>query len=210
MNIPNAITVARIALCPVIPFLALSSGVASRYAAFVVFVVAALTDIWDGMLARRYGWVTDAGKLLDPLADKLLLACTFVPIYFVSRRPGDLGGLPWWGDLPLWVVLVIFGREVLVTALRGYAVRRGVVIGAGWSGKVKTLALSVFIGAALLRYPLLATAAEMGWSGTAWTLWLGLHDAVIGVTLGLSVLLSLFSMADYLWRHRTLAAPRSR
>lgn len=208
MNIPNAITVARIALCPVIPFLALSSGVASRYAAFFVFLVAALTDIWDGMLARRYGWVTDTGKLLDPLADKLLLACSFVPLYIISHRTGDLGGLPWWGDLPLWVVLVIFGREVLVTALRGYAVRRGSVIAAGWSGKFKTLALSVFIGAALLRYPLAATATEMGWSGTAWALWLGLHDALIGVTLGLSVFLSLFSMADYLWRYRSLVARR--
>ncbi len=205
MNIPNAITAARIALCPVIPFLALSGGGANRYAAFFVFLVAALSDIWDGQLARRYGWVTDTGKLLDPLADKLLLACTFVPLYLISHRTDDLARLPWWGQMPLWVMLVIFGREVLVTVLRGYAVRRGVVIAAGKSGKAKTLLLSVFTGAALLWYPLAATAAETGWSGAPWTLWSALHRAIIGVTLGLSVLLSLFSMADYLWRHRSLA-----
>ncbi len=193
-------------MCPVIPFLALSSGVSSRYAAFVVFLVAALTDIWDGQLARRHGWVTDTGKLLDPLADKLLLACTFAPLYFISHRPDDSGALPWWGAMPLWVVLVIFGREVLVTVLRGYAVRRGIVIAAGRSGKLKTLALSVFTGAALLWYPLAATAADRVWTGMPWALWSWLHGAVIGVTLGLSVLLSLFSMADYLWRHRSLAA----
>lgn len=203
MNIPNAITVARIALCPVIPFLALSSGTTSRYAAFFVFLLAALTDIWDGQLARRYGWVTDTGKLLDPLADKLLLVCTFVPLYVISHRAGDLGGLPWWGAMPLWVMGVIFGREVLVTVLRGYAVRRGIVIAAGWSGKLKTLALSVFIGAALLWYPL---AADTGWNGAPWALWRGLHAALIGLTLGLSVLLSVFSMADYLWRYRSLAS----
>ncbi|MDE2676777.1 MAG: CDP-diacylglycerol--glycerol-3-phosphate 3-phosphatidyltransferase [Gemmatimonadetes bacterium] len=206
MNIPNAITAARIAMCPVIPFLALSDGVGNRYAAFLVFLLAALTDIWDGQLARRYGWVTDTGKLLDPLADKLLLVCTFVPLYMISHRTDELGALPWWGAMPLWVVLVIFGREALVTSLRGYAVRRGIVIAAGKSGKLKTLALSVFTGAALLWYPLAATAADSGWSGGPWELWLGLHGALIGVTLGLSVLLSLFSMADYLWRHRSLAS----
>ena len=205
MNIPNAITAARIALCPVIPFLALSGGTATRYAAFFVFLLAALTDIWDGQLARRYGWVTDTGKLLDPLADKLLLVCTFVPLYIISHRVDDLGALPWWGEMPLWVMLVIFGREVFVTVLRGYAVRRGVVIAAGKSGKLKTLALSVFTGAALLWYPLTATAADSEWSGAPWTLARELHGAVIGITLGLSVLLSLFSMADYLWRHRSLA-----
>lgn len=207
MNIPNAITTVRIALCPAIPFLALSSGAASRYAAFFVFLFAALTDIWDGRLARRYGWVTDTGKLLDPLADKLLLACTFVPLYLISHRADDPGVLPWWGPMPLWVILVIFGREVLVTLLRGYAVRRGRVIAAGRSGKLKTLALSLFTGAALLWHPLVATAADIGWTGAGWTLWRGLHGAVIGITLGLSVLLSLYSMVDYLWRNRSLAAP---
>ena len=206
MNIPNAITAVRIALCPVIPFLALSSGVSSRYAAFLVFLLAALSDVWDGQLARRYGWVTDTGKLLDPLADKFLLACTFVPLYFISRRADDLEALPWWGEIPLWVMLVILGREVVVTLLRAYAVRRGVVIAAGRSGKLKTLALSVFTGAALLWYPLAATAGA-GWTDDGpWAFARGLHGAVIGVTLGLSALLSLFSMAEYLWRHRSLAA----
>lgn len=207
MNIPNLITVIRIALCPVVFLLALSGGVASRYAAFLVFLVAALTDIWDGQLARRHGWVTDMGKLLDPIADKLLLVCTFVPLYMISHRPGETGALPGWGAMPLWVIAVIFAREVLVTILRGYAVRKGVVIAAGKSGKYKTLVLCIFTGAALLWYPLVQSAAELGWSGGAWGVWRAVHAALITVTLGLAVFLSLFSLGDYLWRHRTVAAP---
>lgn len=207
MNIPNLITVSRIALCPVVFLLAVSGGVASRYAAFAVFLVAALTDIWDGQLARKHGWVTDAGKLLDPIADKLLLVCTFVPLYLISHRPGELEALPGWGAMPLWVIVVIFAREVLVTMLRGYAVRKGVVIAAGQSGKYKTLVLCVFIGAALLWYPLAQSAAAMGWSGGAWGVWRAVHSALITLTLGLAVFLSVFSLGDYLWRHRAVAAP---
>ena len=200
------ITTARIALCPIVFLLALSAGTGARYAAFVVFLLAALTDIWDGQLARKHGWVTDLGKLLDPLADKLLLVCTFVPLYLISGRPGDFNDLPGWGSLPLWVIIVIFGREVIVTLLRGYAVRRGVVIAAGKSGKYKTLVLSVFTGAALLWYPLLLSAAELRWSGGLWGMFRSVHAVLIAVTLGLAVLLSLLSMVDYLWRYRSLVA----
>lgn len=206
MNIPNVITASRIALCPVVLLLALSASVPSRYAAFLVFLVAALSDIWDGQLARKYGWVTDLGKLLDPIADKLLLACTFVPLYLISHRPGELNAIPGWGAMPLWVIIVIFAREVLVTMLRGYAVRKGVVLAAGKSGKYKTLVLSVFIGAALLWYPLAGSAAELGWSGGAWDAWRTLHSGLTAITLGVAVFLSLFSLGDYLWRHRALFA----
>jgi phosphatidylglycerophosphate synthase len=77
LTLPNVITVARIAACPVIFFLAIAPGVGPRSWAFVLFVVAGLSDVWDGWIARKYGLITDMGKLLDPIADKLLLVATF-------------------------------------------------------------------------------------------------------------------------------------
>lgn len=208
MNIPNLLTVSRIVLCPAILILSLSQAYEARFAAFVLFVVAALTDIWDGRLARKHGWVTDTGKLLDPIADKLLLACTFIPLYLISHRPEDFNALPGWGEMPLWVIIVIFAREVLVTLFRGYAVRQGIVIAAGKSGKYKTLVLSVFVGAALFWHPFAQYGAEVGWSGVmGGEPWRILHTAVITVTLWLAILLSLFSLGDYLWRYRAVVVP---
>lgn len=204
MNLPNAITVARIAVSPLIAYLALSTSVVNRYAAFVLFLLAAFSDVWDGYLARRHGWITDTGKLLDPIADKLLLASAFVPIFIISRRPDEFSSLPWWGTLPVWVVVVVFGRELFVTLFRAYAARRGIVIAAGTLGKRKALIQNFFIGGLLLWYPLLLSATALEWSGTSWAAWRTFHTSWIGVTLGLAVLFTLLSMGDYLWRYRAL------
>ena len=204
MNVPNAISVARIAACPVISYLALSPGVVNRYAAFFLFVVAALSDIWDGHLARKHGWITDTGKLLDPVADKLLLASTFIPFYFITRRPDGLGTMPWWGTMPVWVLVVVLGREIFMTVFRGYAARRGVVIAAGKSGKYKALFQNIFIGGLLFWYPVMSSATERGWSGGIWNAWRHINSAWVGITLAVAVGLTVFSMADYLYRYRTL------
>ena len=204
MNIPNAITVARIAVSPLIAYLALSPSIVNRYAAFGLFLLAAFSDVWDGYLARRHGWITDTGKLLDPIADKLLLVSTFIPIFMISRRADVLSSLPWWGTLPLWVVVVVFGRELFVTLFRAYAARRGIVIAAGTLGKRKALAQNFFIGSLLLWYPLLLSATALEWSGSFWAVWRLFHTTWIGVMLGLAVLLTLLSLGDYLWRYRAL------
>ena len=209
LNLPNIITLARIAVCPVLFFLAISEDNGARYAAFVLFVVAALSDVWDGYLARKHGLVTDMGKLLDPLADKLLLATTFVPFYIVSHRPGELNLVPYLGPLPLWILVVIFGREALITIFRQWAQRRGVVIAAGKSGKVKTLAQNLFMGALLLWYPLLVTANARGWvGGDVW----GRVSLSIGVfiagTLLMALVLTVYSMIDYLWSYRSVVGVR--
>lgn len=204
MNVPNAISVARIAACPVISWLALSPGVVHRYAAFVLFVVAALSDVWDGHLARKHGWITDTGKLLDPVADKLLLASTFIPFYFITRRPEEVGAIPWWGVMPVWVLAVIFGRELFMTVFRGYAARRGVVIAAGKSGKYKALMQNFFIGGLLFWYAIMSTAAARDWSGAVWNVWRHFNSAWVGIMLAVAVGLTVLSMADYLWRYRTL------
>lgn len=205
LTLPNAISIGRIAACPVIFVLVLVPTLAARIAAFVVFVAAALSDLWDGYLARKHGWVTDTGKLLDPAADKLLLVATFVPFYLLSRRAGAVGSIPWWGELPLWVLVVIFGREVIVTVFRVYAARRGVVISAAKAGKYKAFTQNLFSGALLLWYVLETVALRSGWSGLPWSIWSGFHGAVVGVSLGAAVFLTVYSLGDYAWKYRTLA-----
>ncbi len=209
LNLPNLITVLRIAACPAIVWLALSPDPSLGLWAFVLFVVAALSDLWDGYLARKNQQITDMGKLLDPIADKLLLASTFIPFYMISHRPGDEWPLPWWGALPLWVIIVIFGREIFMTVFRGYAARRGVVIAAGTSGKYKAFVQNLFSGGVLLWYPLIAWAAEGGWGGAFWSIWREIHGAWIGVMLFAALILTIASMMDYLWSNRALLSSGS-
>jgi len=209
ITLPNIITIARILACPVIFFLAISPGMAARLWAFVLFVAAGLSDVWDGWYARRYDLITDTGKLLDPIADKLLLVATFVPFYLVSHRGTDLDLIPWWGAMPLWVIVVIFGRELFMTVFRGYAARRGVVIPAGKSGKRKTLFQLLFAGGLLLWYPLRMYAESQGWSGALWAFWTQLHGAWIGIMLAAAIVLTVYSMLDYLWSYRAVVGIRS-
>jgi CDP-diacylglycerol--glycerol-3-phosphate 3-phosphatidyltransferase len=203
-NLPNAITVGRILACPAVAFLALSPSVGARFAAFVLFIGAGLSDLWDGYLARKHGWITDVGKLLDPLADKLLLASTLVPFYYISHFRGDAGLIPGWGMLPVWVLIVIGGRELLVTIFRQWAVGKDVVIAAGTSGKYKALLQNLFSGGLLLWYPLQEIAAARGLTGLPYRAFFQFHGAWIWVTLGLALILTIYSMVDYLWSYRAL------
>lgn len=208
LTLPNVITVARIVACPVIFLLAMAPSVSLRLWAFVLFVVAGVSDVWDGWLARKHGWITDLGKLLDPLADKLLLAATFIPFYLISRQ-GAAWEVPWWGPLPAWVMLVIFGRELLITVFRSYAVRKGIVIAAGASGKRKAVYQSLFVGGLLFWYPLLMAVEERGWTATTvWTYWSAFHGTWIAATLAAALVLTVYSMLDYLWRYRSVVGIR--
>lgn len=205
LNLPNAITGVRILACPVIFILILSPRTGYLTAAFVLFVAASLSDLWDGYLARKHGWITDTGKLLDPIADKLLLIATFIPFYMVSQGPDTASHVPWWGPLPLWVLIVVLGREVLVTALRMWAAQRGSVISAGPSGKIKAFVQNIFSGGLILWFVLVRMAAERGWEGTtAWSLWEPFHAFVVAVALGLAVVLTVYSLGVYLWQNRRL------
>ena len=203
-NLPNVITVGRIVACPVIFILALSPSVGARFAAFVLFVGAGLSDLWDGYLARKHGWITDVGKLLDPAADKLLLVSTFIPFYYISHFRGDAGLIPLVGMLPLWVLIVILGREVLVTLFRMWAVRQDVVIAAGTSGKYKAFLQNLFSGGLLLWYPLQEFATAQGFDSLPYRAFAQVHSAWIGVTLALALILTVYSMVDYLWTYRGL------
>lgn len=208
-TLPNTITVGRIVACPFVAYLALQLGTTAQVWAFVLFLAAALSDIWDGWLARKHGWITDVGKLLDPLADKLLLVATLVPFYVISHRPGPADDVPFWGPMPVWILVVIFGRELLITLFRAYAQRKGVVIAAGKSGKHKALVQALFVGGLLLWYPVLGWATSQGFSGAGWTAWSLLHRSWVGVTLLLALVLTVYSMIDYLWRYRSLVGLRA-
>lgn len=204
--LPNTITVARVVAAPAVFFLALAPGFGGQLAAFIVFVVAAVSDLWDGYLARKYGWISDFGKLMDPLADKLLMVATLIPIYMVSNPPTTFSEWPVWNSLPLWVVLVIFFREVLITALRTFAARRGLILPAQTVGKYKAFSQNFFVGTALLWHALHTKAVEAGWTGAFWEFWRGLHGAVLFLSLTIAFGLTLLSLWVYLasWK-RALA-----
>jgi len=125
VNIANVLTVLRLILVPVFVLLLLAGGTGGRAAAFVVFAVASATDLLDGELARRRGLITDFGKIADPIADKALTGSALVTLSVQ-------------GQLAWWITVVILARELVVTGLRFWVIRRG-VIAASRGGKVKTL-----------------------------------------------------------------------
>lgn len=207
MNLPNLITVARVLATPLIFLLILGGGFAQLILAFVLFLTAAFSDLWDGYLARRRGQITDFGKLADPIADKLLVLSTFLPFYIVShpRLPvGDVAAVPFWRTLPLWVLLLVLGREFLITVFRGFAKRRGVVIPADRVGKYKALSQNLFIGGEIFWLALRSRAIERSWDSPFWSFWQVFHGSYVFITLSVAVLLTTYSLAVYLWKYRAL------
>lgn len=178
MNLPNLLTLSRLGAIPVLMALLLLSFPAHDQVAAGLFLAASLTDTLDGQLARRRGQVTELGKFLDPLTDKLFILS--VLIVLVQREL-----------LPAWVVLVVFGRELLITILRWLSASQGRVISATPFGKTKTVTQ---VGAVVLiilsaPYPALRTLALLG----------------IAVAVGFTVV----SGIDYLWRFRYVYARRA-
>jgi CDP-diacylglycerol---glycerol-3-phosphate 3-phosphatidyltransferase len=204
-TLPNVITVGRILMAPAVFFLILAPSFLNLLVGFVLFLVAAVSDLWDGYLARKHGWISDFGKLADPIADKLLLVATFVPFYILSHAPGSFGALPVWGTLPLWVLVIVLGREVLITGLRTWSARRGRVLPAGRAGKYKAVVQNVFIGSTILWYALRSRALEYHWRGLLWDGWQALHGTVLALSLAIAVILTVYSMIVYLRTWRVLA-----
>lgn len=194
----NFVTTGRLVLTPVLAFLLFQPGMGVRLVAFLVFLVAALSDLWDGYLARRRGEVSDYGKLVDPLADKLLLAAAIIPFYLITRGDPQMGGLPLYGHVSLWVVLVLLGREVLVTLVRTVVARQGTVVQARRAGKYKAFLQNVFIGATILWLAFRTGARERGWSGGFWEGWVDFHGWFVAVTLTVALVLTVYSMLLYL------------
>lgn len=172
MNLPNALTISRMAVTPIFLLCLLSEGFGPRLSALVLFFLASITDGFDGYLARSRGAITDVGKLIDPLADKLLTSLAFI-------------GLVGLGLVHAVPVLIIIGRDLLVTSLRAMAGDRGIVIAASNLAKWKTAIQMLAIGGALIYLSYEAWCVRQGWpapTGGFWTFWLTLIRSMVVVT----------------------------
>lgn len=204
-TLPNILTIVRICLTPVIALLPFIEGYWPKLLCFGVFLFAAITDVWDGHLARTRNEVTDLGKALDPLADKLLLLSTLIPIYWISRARHDLYDIPLWGSIPLWVCLLLVGREFAMTGFRWWANRRGVVIPAGGAGKLKTVLQNIYIGATIAWFAFRDARKPMGWEhNRVADYWNQFHGGVVALTLVLATILTVYSFLVYIYRYRAL------
>ncbi|MEK6614255.1 MAG: CDP-diacylglycerol--glycerol-3-phosphate 3-phosphatidyltransferase [Candidatus Binatota bacterium] len=144
-TLPNLLSLFRIAIIPVLVYLLTFTDPISGLLAAFLFLVAALTDFFDGYLARRYRTVSNLGKILDPLADKLIIVTTLIMLTAMDRA-----GEP---EVPAWLVVVIVARETGVTLLRGIALTEGIVMESEELGKYKFLLQAFAVFALLVHYP---------------------------------------------------------
>ncbi len=134
MNLANKLTILRVIMVPIfLVFLMIPDIPAGKWIALGVFIAASLTDMADGKIARKYNLITDFGKFMDPLADKLLVCSAMIALIELDR-------------IPAWVVIVIIAREFIISGFRLVASDNGVVIAASWWGKIKTVVQMIMIG----------------------------------------------------------------
>lgn len=201
MNLPNAITLVRLILCVVfVVVVSLATSTQSMYnwIALIVFVLAAISDYLDGYLARKLNKVTSLGKLLDPLADKILTCIGFIYITWVSVSNPDVT------LCPFWVTCVIISREFLVTGLRQLAVEQGNVIAADKLGKWKTTFQLAFQIGVLTQLALGSHLSDNTSLTKVFTLIVDPDHYVIPACLWISFLLTVWSGYNYVWSNRKL------
>jgi CDP-diacylglycerol--glycerol-3-phosphate 3-phosphatidyltransferase len=141
-SIPNLLTLLRILTIPLVGWLLTYPGPKEAWAAMFIFLGASLTDFLDGWFARRYGLVTALGKLLDPLADKLLVISVLLMLAVLDRPP----------TIPGWLLVIVVGREFAVTGLRSIAATEGIVLGADTTGKAKMLLQTIGVHFLIVHY----------------------------------------------------------
>jgi CDP-diacylglycerol--glycerol-3-phosphate 3-phosphatidyltransferase len=178
MNLPNKLTILRVILIPVfIIFLTKEY----YYISGILFVAASITDALDGYLARKYNLITDFGKIIDPLADKLLITSALICLV----QLGSIAG---------WLAIVILAREFVITSLRSVAAREGIIIVAERSGKIKTVLQMLALSVIMLR----------NWPFSIFT------DLPIGdYLLWLAVGMTLYSGIEYIIKNKTLLLPKN-
>jgi CDP-diacylglycerol---glycerol-3-phosphate 3-phosphatidyltransferase len=142
-NLPNALTLLRIFLVPFLVVALLTKFTGREYAGLAIFLVAAITDFFDGWLARRRNQTTRLGALLDPIADKLLMSAAFISLVEIDPK-----------HVPAWMVVIIIGREFAVSGLRSIAAQQGVTIAASPLGKGKMVSQVIAISLLILGYEL--------------------------------------------------------
>ena len=171
LNLPNAITVLRIGILPVLFLVLLEPGEALSLVIAILFILAALTDLLDGYVARRYNIVTRIGKLLDPIADKIIMSAAMVLLIPIGR-------------IPAWVVALMVMRDFAVDGLRSMAAAEGHVIEASDLGKYKTFCQIIAVSALIIHYPIY-----------------GIDPSTIGrAFIYVALVLSMWSGFDYLMK----------
>lgn len=181
MNLPNKLTMMRVILVPFfVVFVLLAPEYASfQYIAFAIFVIASLTDMADGYIARKYNLVTNFGKFMDPLADKLLVSAALICMTELSL-------------IPAWMTIIIISREFIISGFRLIAAEKGVVIAASWWGKWKTAFTMVTL--AMMQLFIYENAPYASFYGT------GLMIA--NILLWISLILTIISLVDYLIKNK--------
>ena len=184
MNLPNVLTISRIVLAIVLVFLLEERSSTGNILAAVVFAIASLTDFYDGHLAKKRGLVSSFGKIMDPIADKILILSTFGVL-------AHIGMIAW------WMFIVITLREVLVTASRLLAFCHGQVLAAERAGKVKTV-VQIIAVLSILLYLVAQGSEYCTWFYHAQRIWLGIND----VLMIWAVIMTIYSGIDY-FRNRS-------
>lgn len=174
MNLPNKITIFRVCMIPVFLIFMLVPGIpGGNYIATAVFAIACASDALDGHIARKHNLVTNFGKFMDPLADKLLVCSALICFVALSY-------------MPAWIVIVIIAREFIISGFRLIASDNGVVIAASYWGKFKTIAQMITCILLIVQLP-------FGWI-----------EVVEQVFIWLSLVLTVVSLCEYIWKNRNV------
>ena len=202
-HLPNSLTVLRILLTPILFYLILDARSFSDYIViYYLFVIAGLTDIYDGKLARSQKNITTFGKFVDPIADKLLLAATLIPFYMLS----DYVSICRWVTLP--ILLILLGREALVTLLRYYSMGIGSIFSASRLAKFKTAFQMFFIGSILVHMAHRRMMIEYPEHAYGW--FDPIHDKLDAVVIVIVVVLSIASALEYIIKNLPVILKHSR
>lgn len=174
MNTPNKLTVARMIIVPFLVVFLLTGwgGDANRYISLALFVGASVTDWFDGYLARKNNLVTNFGKFMDPLADKLLVCSAMICMIELNR-------------LPAWFVIIIIGREFIISGFRLIAAENGIVIAANYWGKFKTASQMIMIILLILHFG-------------------GIFVILEQIFIWLSLALTIISLVTYIWQNKSV------
>lgn len=176
MNMPNRLTILRVAMIPIfIVFMLWESCPYSDYIAAAVFIFACITDFFDGYLARKYNLVTTFGKFMDPLADKILVCSAMICFVADTSCP-----------MPVWVVIVIIGREFIISGFRLVAAEKGIVIAASYWAKVKTT-VQMIMSIVLIfnfQHPV--------------------FSIIDNILIYAALILTVISLADYIYKNRSV------
>ena len=185
MNLPNKLSLLRICMIPFFVVFALMPPLWAQIVALLIFIIASLTDLLDGKIARKYNLVTNFGKFIDPIADKLLVMSALIVLVEQGRMPG-------------WICILMMAREFLISGFRLVAADSGKVIAAGWLGKVKTVTQMISVIALFLLTPAGDYAPLLGNFGVILANVITYAAAIMTVWSGAEYIIKNFScISDY-------------